>query len=128
MTAGAFNHFDAIADAFPGALEGIVTEAMDEIAALAEERAPRAARRRSPSDPEPGTLAHSAAVTVESTGDGTVATLEFSATNEAGEEYAVFEEYGTHNQPARPFIVPAFQAGGHILEGKAASLESRLPR
>ena len=128
---GAYNLFPAIADAFPGALSDVVVETTEAIASDAAEHAPEARAKRSPSDPDPGTLKESVRVTYrkgKATDDVVTGKIDFKAKSPNGHPFAFYEEVGTATQAGRPFLVPAVQRGRQLFNGLVGALESRLPK
>lgn len=119
--AGAFNHFAAIAQAFPGALEDIVRETTEALGEKAVNLAPR----------RTGHLATSKQTHYHRRESQVISgRVEFYATDPSGRrpahEYAFYVEVGTVDTPAQPFVVPAIMEERGEFRSKLLALESRL--
>lgn len=121
-TGGFFNNLPAIIAAFPEVCAEIVIESTQELIAFAEQKAPRG---------ETGKLATETRVTYRDAKGGVMARVDWTATDPSStnpkHRYPFYQEVGTRDTAAQPFVVPAIVAERPRFHARLRDLERRLP-
>jgi HK97 gp10 family phage protein len=100
----------ATLDALPQAFRDVASETISEGADIIWSEAFSRAPVGSGKDVHPGKLKQSIGKNIRSDG--------LQAAIGSGVDYAKFEEFGTSDTPAQPFLYPAFRIGARFVRGK----------